>query len=88
MAWIVTYKRKQERSLRKLPVEIQALFLALVKDLMATGPVQAGWRNYSSLGGSQYHCHLTYSYVACWTNHNGSLTIEGYYVGSRENAPY
>ena len=91
MPWIVTYKRKQERSLQKLPREVQALFQALVKDLETTGPEQI----YNSvnvigskLGGNKYHCHLNYSYVACWINNNGTLTIEVYYVGSRENAPY
>ena len=88
MPWIVTYKRKQERSLQKLPREVQALFQALVKDLETTGPEQPTWRNYSKLGGNKYHCHLNYSYVACWINNNGTLTIEVYSVGSRENAPY
>ena len=88
MPWIVTYKRKQERSLQKLPREVQALFQALVKDLETTGPEQPTWRNYSELGCNKYHCHLNYSYVACWINNNGTLTIEVYYVGSRENAPY
>lgn len=88
MTWIVDTKKKQEKNLWKLPAEVQALYHALVKDLEATGPEQKSWRNYSSLGGNKYHCHLNYSYVACWTNDNGSLTIEVYYVGSRENAPY
>ncbi len=88
MSWIVITKKKQEKHLWKLPVEVQALYQALVKDLEATGPEQKSWRNFSSLGGNKYHCHLNYSYVACWTNENGNLTIEVYYVGSRENAPY
>ena len=91
MPWIVTYKRKQERSFPFLwePMFLpQALFQALVKDLETTGPEQPTWRNYSKLGGNKYHCHLNYSYVACWINNNGTLTIEVYYVGSRENAPY
>ena len=88
MSWNVTYKRKLERNLKKLPIEVQALFQALVRDLETAGPEQKSWRNYSKLGGNKYHCHLNYSYVACWTNENGNLTIEVYYAGSRENAPY
>ena len=88
MAWIVVYKRKQERDMRKLPVAVQVLFQALVKDLEATGPEQTSWRNFSKLGDNKFHCHLNYSYVACWRNNNGNLMIEVYYVGSREKAPY
>lgn len=88
MAWIVVYKRKQERNLRKLPVTVQVLFQALVKDLEATGPEQTNWQNFSKLGNNKFHCHLNYSYVACWRNNNGNLMIEVYYVGSREKAPY
>ena len=88
MSWLVVCKRKQARKLRKLPVAVQVLFQALVKDLEATGPVQTSWRNFSKLGDNKFHCHLSYSYVACWINNNGSLIIEVYYVGSREKAPY
>lgn len=44
--------------------------------------------NYSKLGPDNYHCHLSRKWVACWTNENGTLTIEVYYAGSRESAPY
>jgi len=40
------------------------------------------------LGKDQYHCHLNYRYVACWTCHKNEILIEGYYAGSREKAPY
>ena len=88
MAWIVVYKRKQERNLRKLPITVQVLFHALVKDLEATGPEQTSWRNFSKLENNKFHSHLNYSYVACWKNNKGNLMIEVYYVGSREKAPY
>ena len=35
-----------------------------------------------------YHCHLSYKWVACWQCEGDSITIEVYYAGSRENAPY
>ena len=31
---------------------------------------------------------LAYHWVACWRNENGSIVVEVYYVGSREDAPY
>ena len=52
------------------------------------GPIQKRWNNFSPLGKEKYHCHLTYSYVACWTCQKGEIEIEVYYVGSREKAPY
>ena len=36
----------------------------------------------------QYHCHLSRDWVACWSYAKTSKTIEVYYAGSRENAPY
>ena len=39
-------------------------------------------------GVNMYHCHLSRKWVACWKNESGTLTIEVYYVGSRQSAPY
>jgi hypothetical protein len=55
-------------------------------DSGATGPYN--WQNYSKLNVNQYHCHLTYRYVACWRHEKNTIIIEVYYVGSREAAPY
>ncbi len=84
----VKVKKKVEKNLRTLPQAIVAKFGALVHDLEESGPVQTSWPNYSQLGACDYHCHLTYHYVACWYCENESITIEVYYVGSREGAPY
>lgn len=87
--WTVWIKRKQLRKLEELPLEIQLKFLALKTDLQRSGPVQVSWRNYSKLSDTRHHCHLSYHFVACWqvlSDHE--LTMEVYYVGSRENAPY
>ena len=40
------------------------------------------------LSETEYHCHLAYSWVACWRHEKYTITIEVYYAGSRENAPY
>ena len=86
--WKVVAAKKQLKRLAKLPETVKLLFAALENDLRLDGPEQPGWRNYSKLGGNKHHCHLNYSYVACWTADKGSITIEVYYVGSREGAPY
>ena len=64
------------------------MFLELVGDLKESEPVQTSWMNYSQLANGTYHCHLGYHHVACWRCENGTITIEVYYVGSREGAPY
>lgn len=88
MKYEVLIKQKIERGLFKLPSDVQKLFFLLVADLQANGPIQKGWRNFSALGTDQFHCHLNYRYVACWTCQKNAITIEVYYVGSREKSPY
>jgi len=88
MDYTVRIKRKIERRLEKLPQRVQDLFYQLVEDLREKGPVQPHWPNYSRLGKNEYHCHLTYRYVACWRHEEESIIVEVYYVGSREKAPY
>jgi hypothetical protein len=84
----VFINKKAYKRLAKLPLQVQMKLNLLVKDLRDLGPVLPQWPNYSKLGGNQYHCHLGYSWIACWENDKGTLKIEVYYVGSRENAPY
>lgn len=84
----VKMRKSAEKSARKMPVAEQMRLKLLVKSLEATGPVQTSFMNYSKLGPGDYHCHLSRKWVACWKNENGTLTIEVYYAGSRESAPY
>ena len=84
----VLVKRKLSRNIGKLPENVQDLFDELTDDLEANGPEQPSWPNYSKLSKTKYHCHLNYSYLACWKCENNSIEIEVYYAGSRENAPY
>jgi mRNA-degrading endonuclease RelE of RelBE toxin-antitoxin system len=88
--WRVTAKKKIERSLNKLPKRIREAYAALIFDLSIKGPCPGKkWQNYSTLGPHKHHCHLTYSYVACWEEVSGEIRVlEVYYVGSREKAPY
>ena len=88
MGYEVHIKRKVARRLTRLPADVQKLFYLLIADLQVDGPIQKSWRNFSSLGGDRYHCHLNYRYVACWTCRKHDIVIEVYYAGSREKAPY
>jgi mRNA-degrading endonuclease RelE of RelBE toxin-antitoxin system len=89
MDFVVTVKRKIAKTLSKLPQNVQERFFVLVKRLEREGATGGCvFPNYSKLGANEYHCHLTYHYVACWRHEKGTITIEVYYVGSRENAPY
>jgi len=88
MNYEVRIKKKALKNLDRLPLDVRQIFFLLVEDLRQNGPIRRNWRNFSKLGGNEYHCHLTYSYVACWTWEKGSIEIEVYYAGSREKAPY
>jgi mRNA-degrading endonuclease RelE of RelBE toxin-antitoxin system len=87
MAYRVFVKKRVLKNLSKLLTDVQQRFKTLIAVLMQSGTAP-GWRNFSKLGGNRYHCHLTYHYVACWTCEKETVTIEVYYAGSRENAPY
>lgn len=89
MTWKVSYTRKAEKQRGKLPEREKESLDFLVRDLHLFGPAQPLWPNYSKLGKDQYHCHLSYRWVACWRVREEKVElIEIYYAGSRENAPY
>ncbi len=78
------------KNIGKAPESVKILFDELIEDLKEKGPVLPEWPKYSRLKGkkSKYHCHLNYSWIACWHCESGSIKIEVYYAGSREEAPY
>lgn len=84
----VLLSKKVQKNLRKVPQKIRYRFALLALQLSESGPVANNWQNYSKLSVTQYHCHLSLHWVACWTHEKGQIIIEVYYVGSRENAPY
>ena len=89
MKYKIVLKKSARKNLQKLPLNIQQRFHALAVALQKGGPTAAhGWSNYSKLKENEYHCHLTYHYVACWRHEKETITIEVTYVGSREKAPY
>ena len=84
----VTIKRKTLKSIRRMPENIQMRMANLAEDLRDKGPMRNEWPNFSKLGKDEFHCHLSHSWVACWSSKRSSLAIEVYYAGSREDAPY
>jgi hypothetical protein len=58
--------RKLDKIIREMPKNARKVLLKLADDLRDMGPVQPAYPNYSKLGELTYHCHLAYSWVACW----------------------
>jgi mRNA-degrading endonuclease RelE of RelBE toxin-antitoxin system len=92
MQWTVTTRQKVKKKLNKLPGNLIAALVALIRDIEKLGPVRGNWPNYSRLGGNRHHCHLKKgktTYVAVWKVINNEIRIvEVYYVGTHEKAPY
>jgi mRNA-degrading endonuclease RelE of RelBE toxin-antitoxin system len=89
MPYEIKVKKAVAKKLQKLPENIQDRFENLVQVLRQSGPSGAHiFHNYGKLGENEYHCHLTHHFVACWRHEKRTITIEVYYAGSRENAPY
>ena len=84
----VNILKKAYKSIDKMPLKIQKSLKNLLDDLRENGPIRKDWPNFSKLGETTYHCHIAHKWVACWQCEKDSITIEVYYAGSRENAPY
>ena len=84
----IIVKKKVLKLIKKLPKDIQEKLLWLIEDLKHLGPIQINWPNYSKLSNDNFHCHLSYKLVACWSCAEKSIVIEVYYAGSRKKAPY
>jgi mRNA-degrading endonuclease RelE of RelBE toxin-antitoxin system len=89
MIYMIVLKKAAQKNLLRLPSNVRQRFEALAVALRDGGPTGPhGWASYSKLAENKFHCHLTYHYVACWRHEKRTITIEVYYVGSREDAPY
>ena len=84
----IVVSRKVLKGIQKMPESMQVKLANLVEDLRDNGPIRSEWPNFSQLGKNRYHCHLSRKWVACWYWEKGTIEIEVYYAGSRENAPY
>ncbi len=84
----VRLRRGVLKTVESMPKVQQKLFADLLYDLQEKGAVLKEWQNFSKLSKNEYHCHLSRKWVACWKWEKGTIEIEVYYAGSRENAPY
>jgi mRNA-degrading endonuclease RelE of RelBE toxin-antitoxin system len=92
MPWIVQLSGRAVKQLAKLPQNVKASLIALIREIEVSGPIRGNWPNYGKLGPSRHHCHLKKgktTYVAVWQVIDKQLTIvEIRYVGTHEKAPY
>ena len=88
MKYTVLIKNKCRKAISKLSEKDRYTLMRLIKNIETSGPVQPNFMNYSKLSKMEYHCHLSYHWVACWRCEDGKYIVEVYYVGSRESAPY
>jgi mRNA-degrading endonuclease RelE of RelBE toxin-antitoxin system len=84
----VKINKKAQKGIEKMPVNIRQKMVLLIDDLREIGPILNEWSNFSKLSKNEYHCHLSYKWIACWRWENNTILIEVYYAGSREDAPY
>jgi hypothetical protein len=92
MPWIVQLSGRAVKQLARLPENVKASLIALIREIEVSGPVRGNWPNYGKLGPNWHHCHLKKgktTYVAVWQVIDKHLTIvEIRYVGTHEKAPY
>lgn len=92
MSWKVLTSYATKKTLAKLPVDIQARFSFLAKELVEYGPIRGNWPNYSKLTGNRHHCHIKKGkpcYVVVWEVTDQAIKlIEVQYAGTHQKAPY
>ncbi len=94
MGWTIQTPKRVKKHLERLPVEVQAAFALLAKELEALGPYRSNWSHYSKLRGTKsvFHCHIVSgrpTYVAVWEVIDKTIFLaEVLYVGTHEGAPY
>ncbi len=90
--WQVNFSRQAEKQVKRLPETIRLILQVLVEEIKKEGPFRSTWKNYSKLESGRYHCHLKKgqpTYVVCWEIINkNTKSVEVYYVGTHEKAPY
>jgi mRNA-degrading endonuclease RelE of RelBE toxin-antitoxin system len=86
--YLVLISKRVQKQIERIPEPARKRLVALVEQLQEGGPIQPAWSNYGKLSLNWYHCHLSHDWVACWYYEKGTVEIEVFYVGSRQNAPY
>lgn len=98
MKWTVQFSKKAAKQVMQLKPDVKAVVRLLAEDLTREGPAPGkAWPNYGKLkgvgskGDDLRHCHLIKgkpTYVCCWSVNKSNQSIEVYYVGTHEGAPY
>jgi len=100
MNWNVSLSNKANKLKAKLSKDLQFVLFLLTEDLKNKGGNPGtNWPNYGKFKGLKgqkksddwRHCHLQKgnpTYVCCWKVFEETKSIEVYYVGTHENAPY
>jgi hypothetical protein len=100
MIWNVSLSNKANKQKAKLNEDLQYVLFLLTEDLKNNaGNPGPGWPNYGKFKGLKgqkksddwRHCHLQKgnpTYICCWSVFEDTKSIEVYYVGTHENAPY
>jgi mRNA-degrading endonuclease RelE of RelBE toxin-antitoxin system len=92
MSWTVVFTNKAAKQFQKVQQSIQLRLRALVLEIQVKGPIRGNWKNYGKLDKTKHHCHLKSgrpTYVVCWEIlDRDRKTVEVYYVGTHEKAPY
>jgi mRNA-degrading endonuclease RelE of RelBE toxin-antitoxin system len=94
MVWDVKITGKAARQLKKLPIAIQSVVAALMRDIQAKGPILSHWPHFGKISGRAdcCHCHLKSgrpTYVAIWqVSDRGVNLVEILYIGTHEGAAY
>lgn len=92
MRWSVNLSKRAIKQVKKLPGNVKASLVALIREIEQGGPVRGNWPNYSKLGTTRHHCHLRKgktTYVAIWQVIDRQIyLVEISYVGTHEKAPY
>lgn len=93
MSWSVTASKRVGKEFSGLPESARLALRVLIAEMEISGPYRVNWPHYSPLKGSknEYHCHLNSgrpTYVSCWRVDKKVKSIEVYYVGTHEKAPY
>jgi hypothetical protein len=97
--WTVLLSTSAKRKIKKLPKNVEKVYLLLLMELKKEGPLRANWPHYGPLSKKKgsipenaHHCHIKGgkpTYVACWAVQDKKIKImEIFYVGTHENAPY
>ena len=96
MKWNVYFTNKASKQAKQLDERILLALQVLIDNLQTNGPAPGKhWHNYGKLYGKKFedkrHCHLikgSPTYVCCWEVNKYENSIEVYYVGTHEKAPY